>query len=382
MAVRAIERLSVRDLSPRVSDALLTVETAAPTRGMIVERVIPRPGVDFATHGFLQPEDTAFVARDEAGQVAGFATVKLRQAFFDGQPATVSYLANVHVHPGYQRRGIGSALLRDCVAYGEEAGATVHWGAVEPGNQASLGNFHKAGFVDARPIRAVGFPVGYLAGQDTAPGLAFRVATPEHLAEAAALLNRFYDGYNFWRPLTGEDLRLALGGGGASRNYTPEDLVAVLDASGAVRAVALIYDQSRIARRIVEEVRVPGFGLLACLRPLFRLSPGYRSLPRIGADYPKLFLHYFAAADRGSAHCLLAGVAREWQRRARDWPDDRRPVLAVCQDDANLLGVRFGLLGAVGFALGKGAYPSHVHVLLKTDLPFDADRHNWLNFWT
>ena len=256
---------------------------------------------------------------------------------------------------------------------------------MEPGNRPSLANLRKAGFVVARPIRAVGFPVAYLTSLRTPPGLGCQPADldVDDLGEEVSLLNRFYEGYNFWSPLTGDDLRRELlAGPGSCRNYDPEDLLAVRDASGSLQAVALVYDQARVVRRVVEEIRLPGARLLAWLRPLLALSPAREAIPRIGRDFPKLFLHYFAAANREAARSLLAGIAREWQRRGQGWPEGRRPVMVVCQDESDLLGVRPGLLGEVAFLLGMGAYPSHVHVLAKTNRRFDPTRPWWLNFWT
>lgn len=224
--------------------------------------------------------------------MVGFLVSKLRRALFGGELTTVNYLAHIRVHPARQRRGIGSRLIRAHLAYGDEAGANVHWGAVEAGNAPSLGNFHKAGFVDARPIRALGFPLTGLTRLEAAPGLAFRVAGPGDADEAATLLDRFY------------------------------------------------------------------------------------------SDYPKLFLHFFAAADRPAAVALVGGIAREWQWRTRDLGEDRRPVVLAGQDEGGLFDARTGALGAVAFLLGRAPYCSHVHVLVKTDRPFDLARPWWLNFWT
>ena len=378
-----IAQIAAAEVQSELSAALLEIDSRAPMQAETVERETPRDGLDLATHTFLRPDDAVLIARDDAGQIAGFAVAKLRQGLFDGQLATHNYLAHLRVLPERQRQGIGSALLRAHLAYGQEAGATVHWAAVESGNQASLGAFHKSGFVDARSVRALGFPAMAMSRLQPTASLRFGTAKSDDLGEATALLNRLYEDYNAWRPLAPDHLGQELfAGASSSRNYGPEDLVAVHDAAGALRAVALVYDQPRVVRRIVEEIQVPTARLLARLGPVLSLSPASGAIPRLGVDHPKLFLHYFAATDRDAALALVGGVAREWEQRTRGLSWDRRPAMLVVQDEGNILKAPSGLLAEAGFLLGRAPYPTRVHVLVRTDRAFDRARPWWLNFWT
>jgi ribosomal protein S18 acetylase RimI-like enzyme len=378
-----IRILYAREVSPELASDLRAIELASPTRAEVVERTAPRDSVDFATQHFLRPDDAVIVASAGSNTVVGYALSKLRRAAFDGEPATVNYLAGIRVHPDHRRQGIGTSLLRACLSFGDQSEVVAHWAAVEPNNQPSLASLLKAGFAPARPIKAAGFPIAYLARMRSPRGLTCRSAGPDDADEAADLLNGFYEGYNFWSQLSGKDLwRVAGRSTDSPGSYDPEDLLVVRDASTKLRAVALVYDQARLESRVVEEILTPIGRVLDQVRPLIALSPVREAIPEVGRDFPKLFLHYFAATDRDAAYSLLLGVAQEWVRRSKEWSAERRPVMAVCQDQTGILGVRPGLLGGCRFILGMGACPSHLQVLVWASRQFDPSRPWWLNFWT
>lgn len=66
-------------------------------------------------------------------------------ATHDGRKGWINRLA---VHPEYQRRGLGVQLIEAAEAVLHEAGITITAAIIEPGNDASLATFMKAGYQD------------------------------------------------------------------------------------------------------------------------------------------------------------------------------------------------------------------------------------------
>ncbi len=111
-------------------DGVMAIEEASfPTpwsRGMFSEDL---------TRPFSRP----FVAEGPSGEVLGYAVC--------WNVAGESHLLNIAVHPESRGRGVGEALVRECIRRGARAGsARIHL-EVRVGNEEAQGLYRRLGFV-------------------------------------------------------------------------------------------------------------------------------------------------------------------------------------------------------------------------------------------
>jgi len=64
-----------------------------------------------------------------------------------GRTGHTAYLQRLAVHPTVRRRGIGSGLVSECLAWAYERGATELYVNTEPHNEAALALYRELGFV-------------------------------------------------------------------------------------------------------------------------------------------------------------------------------------------------------------------------------------------
>ncbi len=124
-------RIRIRELEPRDIDDVMAIEAASfpsPwTPGMFREEI----GRDFSD---------AIVAVEEPGSgVVGYAVCWT----VGGE----SHLLNIAVRPDARCRGVGAALLEECIRRGAAAGASRIHLEVRPGNGPALRLYGRHGFV-------------------------------------------------------------------------------------------------------------------------------------------------------------------------------------------------------------------------------------------
>jgi ribosomal-protein-alanine N-acetyltransferase len=122
-------RFRVRHMAPRDLGGVLAIEEASfPTpwsRGMFVEEL----GRPFSLH---------CVAEGPAGDVLGYAIC--------WHIAGESHLLNIAVHPDRRGRGVGWALVRECISAGARAGSTRIHLEVRAGNEEAQRLYRRCGF--------------------------------------------------------------------------------------------------------------------------------------------------------------------------------------------------------------------------------------------
>lgn len=86
-----------------------------------------------------RPFSRPFIAQGPSGEVLGYAVC--------WNVAGESHLLNIAVHPGSRGRGIGRALVRECIRRGARAGSERIHLEVRAGNEEAQGLYRKCGFV-------------------------------------------------------------------------------------------------------------------------------------------------------------------------------------------------------------------------------------------
>ncbi len=132
-------RFRFRDLDPGDLYSVMAIETAS----------FPSPW----SHKLFEEEigrafsDAVVVVEEPGGEVAGYAI-----CWTVGEE---SHLLNIAVRPDARGRGIGRALLRECLRRGARAGASRIVLEVRPSNQQAIRMYRREGF------RFVGIREGY-----------------------------------------------------------------------------------------------------------------------------------------------------------------------------------------------------------------------------
>jgi len=122
-------KFRIRDMVPGDLDGVMAIEEASfPTpwsRGMFGED-LGRP--------FSRP----FVAEGPSGEILGYAVC--------WNVAGESHLLNIAVHPESRGRGIGRALVLECIRRGARAGSGLIHLEVRAGNEEAQALYRKLGF--------------------------------------------------------------------------------------------------------------------------------------------------------------------------------------------------------------------------------------------
>ena len=105
-----------------------------PTTTEVEER---RKGLEEELIALDPSERGVFVARKSGVPVGFFRVVR------DRNDASDWWLLGLVVHPEYRRRGIGSTLVRTCIAYAQERGATIIRSETHLDDEASI-RFHES----------------------------------------------------------------------------------------------------------------------------------------------------------------------------------------------------------------------------------------------
>jgi diamine N-acetyltransferase len=74
--------------------------------------------------GLVEGPESGVMLAERAGQIAGYATLRLRRAMFDFQvPHTAAYIDNFGVSAAARRHGVGRRLMAACCDWARARGA-------------------------------------------------------------------------------------------------------------------------------------------------------------------------------------------------------------------------------------------------------------------
>ncbi|MGE5189926.1 MAG: ribosomal protein S18-alanine N-acetyltransferase [Gemmatimonadota bacterium] len=121
----------IRDLAPSDVDAVMAIEAVSFPSPWSVPMFLDEIGRDFS--------DALVAVGDPGRDVLGYAVC--------WTVAGDSHLLNIAVRPDARCRGVGTALLLECIRRGAAAGARRIHLEVRPGNEPALRLYRRHGFV-------------------------------------------------------------------------------------------------------------------------------------------------------------------------------------------------------------------------------------------
>lgn len=142
MALCLIRRLSessmeYRPYQPRDFTALYALEESCFSRPHRFPRRYMRQLI-------ANPRTATWVALDESGALAGFAIVEPMES----EAGTMAYIETLEVDPAQRRKGVGSGLVRHCIASALKAGAAAVWLHVAEDNRPARALYQAYGFAE------------------------------------------------------------------------------------------------------------------------------------------------------------------------------------------------------------------------------------------
>lgn len=192
-----------------------------PALKRLMEHDPPSPGMAMTTRfrvdpyqawHTLKPSFVGVVAEaPDTGDLAGAATVSFDEMQFEDQILPSAFLENLKVHHAYRRRGLGTQLAQWRI---DTARARVgENGVILTGtttdNTASIATMNKWAAQFNSSLMTVPRPAR--ARPPRLPsGVAIRPAEPADFAAIAEKSNRFHAHYNFYPPLSPENLAASL----------------------------------------------------------------------------------------------------------------------------------------------------------------------------
>jgi len=199
---------TLREMLPSDGPALVRLGEASPDTGRVgFHSVFPQDA--YQTLLALHPSTIGVVAEapDHIG-IVGNGLVRFDEGYYEGELRPLAYLSSLHVHPDYRHRGIASAIAdwriqRARERFGAEG---VIFAGIQADNEGSLATANKwvtqrmalRGLVGIDKVRTK--PPQPIAGYEVRP------ARLEDYEQIAAKQNKFYDGYNLYKPQTADSL--------------------------------------------------------------------------------------------------------------------------------------------------------------------------------
>lgn len=93
---------------------------------------------------WLETEHSCILAAEVDGEIAGVCL--LNQYGFDSPKGSIAWLRELAVHPGYQGKGIGQALVAEALIWGQDLGAKRSFLAADVMNERAIRIYEKYGY--------------------------------------------------------------------------------------------------------------------------------------------------------------------------------------------------------------------------------------------
>jgi GNAT superfamily N-acetyltransferase len=197
---------------------------------------------DFFSRHRLYDESTVYVAERD-GQIAGSASVAIRDCIVGGRPLRVGYEYQYFVDKGFRRSGVARRLRQRIEADLRAAGVDIATAMISSTNVPSAGLFADNAFRSWADLRLVLIQVAEYP-EEPARGRTRRAASCD-LPAVVELINQTWADYEFHTPLTIDGLLERLAG---KPGFSLERLRVVENVAGEIVACAGIWNWSDVQR--------------------------------------------------------------------------------------------------------------------------------------
>lgn len=313
----------LRPFEEKDNAALLEIEKLCPQGNDKIAEAMDKSPYSVARYG-LYDNWNVYVA-EEDNRVAGWTGWTLKQ---DSDGRKYAYLAEVIVHPDFQRKGIGTELTGKAESYLNERGASYVYCYVFEANDASNAMFSKNGYENIGNMQIQAISV-YKKSQ-VASEFGIRSAEKEDISDIVNLINNYNSGRTHFVPFTTESFENHINN---IPDYSIEN-IRVAFSDGRIVACTGLWDLSSLAKMYY--AREPA--AMRFLGRLLNFIGQFTSMPRIPAENELFDIYYltdYAFMPEGSDAMLnlvryLNNVVLDKQRyfiAALLTPDD--PVAAL-----------------------------------------------------
>ena len=270
--------IEVREATEEDNQALIELQTKCPQGTSIVLNIDSSP--DFFARSKPFKDWTVLVALDN-GKAVGSAGYAISEVLVGGKPAKTAYEYGFMVDPQERRKGIATKLQERVEQDTKKKGADLLCLNIIEDNIPSFGLFSKMGFRKIKDCAT--FSLMAYKKQTLTRENSMRSAEESDLSEVAAMLNNTYRDYDFFHPLTAEDLLDYIG---RMQGFDLNSLFIFEDDQG-MRACLGCWDYTKVRRYIVQKFN----WRLKTQVSLLKLASLFTAMPHI-PDYGEPLLSY------------------------------------------------------------------------------------------
>ena len=235
--------MKIREATLEDNDELIELQAQCPQGTTIIVSTVNTP--DFFARAKVYENYKVFVVCED-NRIIASAACGLRRALINDKIEKIGHEFQAFVHPSYRGRRIAGQLHRAREEYLKQQGAALSYGLIMEGNKPSIRHVQRQGFKHHRafimPVIAVykEIPITYEG--------TIRTMTSDDVREIAELLNLTWQGYEFYEPMSEEELKNLT-------KRTPGydyDSIFILEEYGEIKACLGFWDWSKVTQVTVK----------------------------------------------------------------------------------------------------------------------------------
>jgi GNAT superfamily N-acetyltransferase len=260
--------IEVREATEEDNQTLIKLQTKCPQGTSIILNIDSSP--DFFARSKPFKDWAVLIALDN-GKAVGSAGYAINEVLVGGKPAKTAYEYGFMVDPQERRKGIATKLQERVEQDMEKKGVDLLCLTIIEDNTPSFGLFSKMGFRKIKDCAT--FSLMVYKKQTLTKENSIRSAEKSDLGEVATMFNNMYRGYDFFHPLTAEDL---LDYVGRMQGFDLNSLFIFEDDQG-MKACLGCWDYTKVRRYIVQKFN----WRLKTQLSLLKLAGLFTAMPRI-----------------------------------------------------------------------------------------------------
>jgi N-acetylglutamate synthase-like GNAT family acetyltransferase len=294
-------------------------------------------------------EDSKVYVMTHRKKIVGAAACAVHPAMVNGVETKIGYEFQAFVDPHFRGKGIAGKLHAAREQYLKERGAVLAYALILDENVASMRYIEKEGFTQHRMLVMPSIMVNREMEVDSK--VKVRPITSKDLEAVAELVNRTWEGYELYEPLTADSLsHLVM----RTPIYTYNDIL-VLEENRKIMACLGFWDWSRVFKIIVKSLSFKVRAMSVFMDIASRFT-GIPRGPRVGETLKQIVLTPIGYRDIEHLSVLLRQVNN------RAFAMGIQQIDCVCEKDHPMLESTKGFI----------RIDSGIHVYIK---PLKEDVH-------